>query len=98
MGFSDGPEMVTWFSGARKDPVVVCMALTARLEKFEKFPTHRQSTLGVHGFSTHDQDGSVEEVEIEIASVVFARIGSLGPLILSDARIENYKLLAVIHI
>jgi hypothetical protein len=32
MGFSDGPEMGTWFSGARKDPVVFWMTLPARLE------------------------------------------------------------------
>src|SRR6266849_8519590 len=66
MGFSDGPEMGTWFSGARKDPVVVWMALPVRLEKFENFLTHRQSTFGVLGFSTHDQDGTVKEVEVRI--------------------------------
>ncbi len=66
MGFSDGTEMGTWFSGARKDPVVVWMALPAGLEKFENFLTHRQSTFGVLGFSTHDQDGTVEEVEVRI--------------------------------
>jgi hypothetical protein len=66
MGFSDGSDMSTWFSGARKDPVVVWMALSARLEKFENFLTHRQSTLGVLGFPTHDQDRTVEEVEIRI--------------------------------
>jgi hypothetical protein len=58
--------MSTWFSGARKDPVVIRFALPARLENLENFLTHGQSTFGVFGFSTHDQDRSVEEVKIRI--------------------------------
>jgi hypothetical protein len=33
--------MGTWFSGARKDPVVVWMALSALLQEFEHFRTYR---------------------------------------------------------
>jgi|SRR6516225_1222315 len=58
--------MGTWFSGARKDPVVVWMALSALLQEFEHFRTYRQSTFRVLCFPTHDQDRPVEEVEVRI--------------------------------
>src|ERR1700730_892028 len=67
MGFADGTKMDTGFPGTRKNPVVVGSFLPALLQEFKNFLTHRHSTFGVFGLPTHDQDRSVEEVEIRIS-------------------------------
>ena len=54
MGFADGTKMATGFPRTRKNPVVVGSFLSAFLQEFENFLTHRQSTFGVFGFPTLD--------------------------------------------
>src|SRR5487761_997727 len=78
MGFADGTKMGTGLPGTRKNPVVVGSFLPAFLQELENFLTHRQSTFGVFGFPTHDQDRSVEEVQVRIGhSKDFIRTHSL---------------------
>jgi len=66
MGFTNGTKMSTRFSGTRKNPVFVGVFLPTSLQEFENFLTHRQCAFSVFCFPTHDQDRSVEEVQIRI--------------------------------
>jgi hypothetical protein len=86
MGFADGTKMGTGLPGTRKNPVVVGLFLPAFLQEFEDFLTHRQSTFGVCGLPTHDQDRSVEEVQVRIGhSKDFIRPHSLAENDYGDA-------------
>ena len=66
MGFADGTKVLTGLSGTRKNPVLVGIVLSALFQEIKYFLAHRESSFGVPGLATHDQDSAVREVEILI--------------------------------